>query len=107
MTDLECSVEQINSQFILACDLTQQIIDLAHKTELEELEALNLTRLQLIETIFNNDKNKINITLAQKLLDLNAQAMTVLKQQMALNMKAQIKSRKGNAAHSAYMNHSA
>ena len=99
------SVDKITQGLDLACELTQQIIDLASHAELDDLETLNEKRLSLIESIFTNDKDKINIGKAKILLGLNAQAMAILKHQMVLNIEEQKKFRKGNAAHSAYMNH--
>ena len=101
------STEKINKDLGLACELTQQIIDLASKTELDDLDKLNEKRLSLIESIFANDKANIDVNKAKELLALNSQAMSCLKEQMTLNIKAQQKSRKGNIAHSAYMNHTA
>lgn len=99
-------VEIIDNDLNHACDLTQQIIDQADKSEFDHIDALNQNRLVLIDKIFNNEKANINKDLAQKLLKLNEQATNALKQQMALNIQQQKKIRKGNAAHSAYMSHS-
>ena len=104
---LSHSVEKIEKDLGLACHLTQQIIDLASQADFEDLEMLNEKRLKFIDSIFSNDKNKINVEMAKSLLALNTQAMSVIKHQMSLNIKEQQKLRKGNAAHSAYMNHSA
>jgi len=106
MTGL-ASVESISEDIRLACELTQQIIDLASRTELDDLEVLNERRLGLIESIFLNEKININVDKAKQLLALNTEAMAVLQHQMILNIKEQKKARKGNAAHNAYMNHSA
>jgi len=104
---LSHSVEQISKQLDLACELTQQIIDLASQTEIDDLEELNVKRLSQIESIFSNDKTKIDVVKAKKLMALNSQAMVTLKQQMILNMLEQKKNSKGNTAHNAYMSHSA
>ena len=103
---IEVTVEHIKRDINKACELTQEIIVLANKTEFDDIDALNQNRLKLIEKIFNNDKTKIDKELAQKLFQLNEKAMAVLKQQMALNMKQQQKMRKGNVAHTAYTQHS-
>jgi len=106
MTGL-ASVESISEDIRLACELTQQIIDLASRTELDDLEVLNERRLGLIESIFSNEKSNINVAKAKQLLTLNTEAMAVLQHQMILNINEQKKARKGNTAHNAYMNHSA
>lgn len=103
---LDKTIGQIQSDLTLACDLTQQIIDLIAQVELDDVEAINSKRLQLIESIFANDKSKIDVELAKKLFDLNAKATHVLQQQVTLNITEQQKLRKGNTAHSAYMQHS-
>jgi len=99
------SVEKIYKDLSLACELTHQIIALASKTELDDLDELNGKRISLIESIFANDKAKIDVNKAKELQVLNAKAMTLLREQMTLNIEAQQKFRKGNVAHSAYMNH--
>lgn len=101
------SYDDISAELNQACDLTQQIVELAEAIKLDDVDALNNRRLALIDSIFSNDKNKIDLELAQQLLSLNTQATKVLEQQMTLNMQQQQKQRKGNAAHSAYMRHSA
>jgi len=96
-------INSIEVELDLACDLTKQIIALASKMELNDLENLNNQRLSLIESIFSSDKSKINVKKSKQLFELNLQAMDVIKQQMALTIQQQQKYRKGNTAHNAYM----
>ncbi len=100
------TIDVITADLNQACALTEKIIELVEKTELDNVEVLNNQRLALIELIFSSDKNKIDVELAKHLFALNAQATKALEHQALLNMQQQQKNRKGNVAHSAYMQHS-
>lgn len=94
----------INSQVLKACELTQQVIQCLEKDDLESITDLENDRQSIFKLIEKADRNDLDRSSIEQLLQLNNSAEALMKQKQSSLTQQQVKIKKAQHQAAIYKN---